>query len=115
MRLAIFEINTDRLLQQPNCLIAAPALHFGDAHELERIGMARLTFEDSLIGRHRLPDAAVAVQLDGVPHHFAQFRIRAARRRGAGLRFAASALFSVHLISVLPARVSPARRTCNLA
>ena len=61
MRLAVFGIDADRLLQQPNCLIVMTILHFGDAHELERIGMVRLAREDSFIGRHRLIDTAVAV------------------------------------------------------
>jgi hypothetical protein len=51
MRLAVFGMDGDRALQQSDGFFATAALHFGDAHELERIGMARLAREDSLIGR----------------------------------------------------------------
>ena len=61
MCLAIFGIDVNRLLQQPNRLIVTPALHFGDTHELERIGMARLARKNGFIDHRRLPDASVAV------------------------------------------------------
>ena len=77
--------------------------------------MARLAREDSFIGRHRLIDAALPVQLDGALHHFAQFGIRAARRRGTGLRFAASALSTVHSIFGLDRWLLAFAPDCNLA
>ena len=53
--------------------------------------------------------------LNTAPHHFAQFGIRAARRRDAGLRFAASALFSVHLISGFVRQRLVCLPDCNFA
>ena len=80
--------------------------------------MARLARENSLIGRHCLIDMAVTMKPGGAQHHLPQFGIRAARRRGAGLRFAASALFSIHPASdALPRLRRRHSRTpdCNVA
>ena len=77
--------------------------------------MAGLAREDTLIGRDRLIDAAVAVKPGGALHPIPQLGIRAARRLGAGLRLLTSTLFSVHLTTGFIRLNSARAPDCNRA
>jgi hypothetical protein len=115
MRLAVVGIDNDSLFQQKDGVVALAALQLGDGCILERIRVARLSCENSLIGRQCLIDLAIAMQPGSALHHLLQFGILTARRRGTSLRFTTSAFFSIHAISGLVGQRLACAPDCNLA